>query len=214
MKKAVLYGRTATPDQHLESQFIPLRDIVAQRGFELTAVYSDFGNLSRKARRPGVSALLRDARRGKFSVILVGALDRLARSTRNFLEMVHELDSLGIELISAKEAVDTGTPTGRIFVMALGCITELEKSLMRERIKSGMRRRMLEGLPVGRQRLDVDHVALVRDRLAGMSLTQVAKRYDVSRPSVVRFVREARQRDSAVFTQFRPETLQAAACAA
>ena len=214
MTKAVLNGRTSTPDQHLESQFIQLRSIAAQRGFELSGVYSDFGNLGSRSNRPGINSLLRDAGRGKFSVILIDAFDRLARSTRNFLDVVDELDSLGIVLISAREAVDTSAPTGRIFVTMLGCIAQIEKSLIRERIKAGMRRRKLEGLPVGRQRLDVNHAALVHDRLAGMSLTQVAKRYDVSRASVVRFVREARQRELSAFVAFRPETLQVAARAA
>ena len=214
MKKAVLYGRTSTLEQHLESQFIQLRDIAAQRGLELSGVYSDFGNLGSKAKRPGINALLRDARRGKFSVILIDAFDKLARSTRNFLEVVDELDTLGIELIFTREAVDTATPSGRIFVTMLRYLAQLEKSLIRERIKAGMRRRKLEGLPVDRQRLDVNHAPLVHDRLAGMSLTQVAKRYDVSRASVVRFVREARQRELSAFVAFRPETLQVASRAA
>lgn len=213
MKKAVLYGRTS-PQEQLESQFIQLRIIAAQRGFELSGVYSDFASLASKARRPGMSTLLRDARRGKFSVVVVAGFDRLATSTRGLLKLVSELDSLGVELISAREAIDTGTPAGRIFVTALGCITEMEKSLVRERIKAGMRRRKLEGLPVGRQRLDVDHAALVRDRLSGMSLTDVARRYAISRASVVRFVREAQQRTPAVFIQFRPESHQPAAFAA
>ena len=145
MKKAVLYGRTSTPEQHLESQFIRLRDIAAQRGLELTGLYSDFAVAGSKARRPGINALLRDARRGKFSVILVAAFDRLGTNTRNFLELVDELDSLAIELISAREAVDTSTPTGRMFVTLLGSIAELEKSFIKERIKAGMRRRKMDG---------------------------------------------------------------------
>jgi DNA invertase Pin-like site-specific DNA recombinase len=214
MKKAVLYGRTSTPDQHLESQFIQLRDIVAQRGMELTGVYSDLGVSGSKARRPGIDSLLRDARRGKFSVILVAAFDRLARSTRNFLELVDELDSLGIELISAREAVDTSTPIGRVFVTMLGSIAELEKSFIRERIKAGMRRRKLDGLPVGRQPLCVDHEALVQDRISGMSLTDAARKYSVSRASVVRFVRAAQQRELAVSTDCRPEVQRLPARAA
>ena len=214
MKKAVLNGRTSTPEQHLESQFIQLRDIAAQRGLELTGVYSDFGVSGSKARRPGIDSLLRDARRGKFSVILVAAFDRLARSTRNFLELVDELDSLGIELISAREAVDTSTPTGRMFVTLLGSIAELEKSFIRERIKAGMRRRKLDGLPVGRQPLDIDHDSLVRDRISGMSLTKVARKYSISRASVVRFVRQARQTDSGGFVPFTVAQEQAEARAA
>lgn len=196
MTKAVVYGRTCLSGQDLDSQFVQLRDIAAQRGFELTGVYSDFGNLSSKARRPGMSALLRDARRGKFSVILVSSLDRLATSTRNLIQMVQEFEALNIRIISAREAVDTGTTDGQMFVKAVHWITELERSIGSERIRAGLRRRRLEGLPIGRPVLDVDHDELVRDRIAGMSLTQVAKRYGVSRASVVRFVREAQRRHS------------------
>lgn len=128
MKKAVLYGRTSTPEQHLESQFILLRGIAAERGLELAGVYSDTG-VSSKARRPGIDSLLMDARRGKFSVILVATNDRLATSIRNFLELVEEIDSLGIVLISAEEAVDTSTRTGRMFVTALGSVSQLQKCI-------------------------------------------------------------------------------------
>jgi DNA invertase Pin-like site-specific DNA recombinase len=70
--------------------------------------------------------------------------------------------------------------------------------LIRERVRAGIRRRKLEGLPVGRQPLDVDHAAIVNDRLNGMSLTNVAKKYGVSRASVVRWVREARRSNPAL----------------
>jgi DNA invertase Pin-like site-specific DNA recombinase len=103
---------------------------------------------------------------------------------------------------------------GRLFLTLISSIAELESDLIRERIRAGMRRRKLDGLPVGRQPLDVDHEALVRDRLAGMSLTDVAGKYSISRASVVRFVRVAKQRESAVSTQFLPETQQLAARAA
>ena len=109
-----------------------------------------------------------------------------------------EAEAANIQIISAREAVDTSTPTGRMFVTMLGCIAEMEKSFIRERVCAGIRRRKLEGLPVGRQPLDVDHQSIVADRLRGMSLTDVARRYSVSRASVVRWVREARQSNPAL----------------
>lgn len=195
MKKAVLYGRTY-PQEHLNDQFAPLHDVAAQRGFQSTGVYNDVGISGGNSKRRGLSALLRDAKRGKFSVILVGGFERLARSTRDFLDIVDQLDSLGIELIFVHEVVDTGTPSGKIFVAMLRSLAQLEKNLIRERIKAGIRRRKLEGLPIGRQRLDVDRAALVQDRLAGKSLTHLSKRYGVSRPTVVRWVREANAKES------------------
>ena len=214
MKKAVLYGRISSSDENLESQFVLLREISTQRGFEIAGVYSDLASCSSKAKRVGIEALLRDARRGVFSVALVAGFQTLAMSTKNFWELVRALDGLGIELISAKEVVDTATPTGRVFVATLGCIEELQKSLNRERIKAGMRRRKLDGLPCGRQPLDLDHESLVRDRLMGMSLTDVARKYSISRASVVRFVRQAKQSNSGKFAPFIVTQEQAEVCAA
>jgi DNA invertase Pin-like site-specific DNA recombinase len=82
---------------------------------------------------------------------------------------------------------------GRLFITLISAIAELEADLIRERVRAGIRRRKLEGLPIGRQPLNVDRDAIVSDRLRGMSLTDVARRYSVSRASVVRWVREARQ---------------------
>jgi DNA invertase Pin-like site-specific DNA recombinase len=72
----------------------------------------------------------------------------------------------------------------------VGAMAEFERELIRERIKAGMHRRRLEGLPMGRAPLAIDHSALVHDRVSGLSLTAVAKKYGVSRASVVRFSRE------------------------
>jgi DNA invertase Pin-like site-specific DNA recombinase len=196
MKKAAIYARVSTADQHIETQLLDLRKLAAQRGFEVSREYCDRGISGSKARRPGLDAMMADARRGEFSIVLVAAFDRIARSTKNFLEIVDELQELGTEFISAREAIDTSGPMGRMFITLIGSIAELERSLIVERIRAGMRRAKLEGQRLGRAPLDIDHDALVHDRLAGMSLTIVAKKYGVSRASVVRFVREAQQRQA------------------
>jgi DNA invertase Pin-like site-specific DNA recombinase len=120
------------------------------------------------------------------------------------LSVVDELDGLGIEFVSRRENIATDGAMGRLFLTLISSIAELEADLIRERIKAGMRRRKLDGLPVGRQPLDIDHDSLVRDRLRGMSLTDVAKRYGVSRASVVRWVREGQRTNDALPTTFQP----------
>jgi DNA invertase Pin-like site-specific DNA recombinase len=193
MKKAVLYARVSTSDQHVESQLYDLRQLAAQRGFEVVGEYTDRGISGKKARRPGLDSLIAGARRKEFSVMLVSAFDRVARSTKHFLQVLDELDGLGIEFVSRRENVDTSGPMGRLFLTLIGSIAELEADLIKERIRAGIRRRKLEGLRLGRTPLAINHDALVRDRLSGMSLTNVAKRYGVSRASVVRFCRLAQQ---------------------
>jgi DNA invertase Pin-like site-specific DNA recombinase len=209
MKKAAIYARVSTPDQHIETQLCQLRELAAKRGFEVVGEYQDLGNSGTKARRPGLDALMTDARRRKFSVVLVASFDRIARSTRHFLQTLDELGSLGVEFISAREAIDTTGPTGRLFLTLVGCIGELEGALIRERIRQGMARRRLEGFRLGRAPLDVDRDAIVHDRLSGKSLTETARAHHVSRASVVRFVREARQK-SAPVEQLQPMLANAA----
>jgi DNA invertase Pin-like site-specific DNA recombinase len=196
MKKCALYARVSTPEQNVETQLCDLRKFAEQRGYEIVAEYTDVIS-GTKARRPGLDAMMKDARKKRFSVIALAAFDRMARSTRHFLQVMDELNDLGIEFISRRENIDTSGAMGRLFVTLIGCIAELEADLIKERIRAGMRRRKLEGFALGRQPLQVDHAALVRDRLSGMSLTNVAKKYGVSRASVVRFVREAQRRDMA-----------------
>jgi DNA invertase Pin-like site-specific DNA recombinase len=180
MKKAAIYVRVSTPDQHVESQLYDLRELAAQRGFEVVHEYEDRGVCGKKARRPGLDLLM-----------LVAAFDRIARSTRNFLQVVDELDSLGIEFISRREGVATGDAMGRLFVTIISAIAELERSLVVERVKSGMRRAALEGKVIGRARLEVDREQVIQDRRSGMSLTQVAKRHNISRASVCRLMKGA-----------------------
>ena len=190
-KTAAIYVRVSTPDQHVESQLYDLRELAAQKGYEIVHEYEDRGVCGKKARRPGLDALMADARRKRFSVVLVAAFDRIARSTRNFLHVIDELESLEIEFISRREGVATGDAMGRLFVTIISAIAELERSLVVERVKSGMRRAKLEGRQIGRSRLDVNREQVVQDRRSGMSLTQVAKRHNISRASVCRLMKGA-----------------------
>lgn len=199
--RAAIYARVSTPEHHIDTQLYDLRKFAEQRGYEVVSecVYTDVGVSGTKARRVGLDALLKDARKHKFNIVLVAAFDRIARSTKHFLQIIDELEDLNIRFVSRRENIDTTGAMGRLFVTLIGSIAELEADLIRERIRAGMRRRKLEGLPLGRQPLNVDHEALVRDRLKGMSLTKTAKKYGVSRAAVVRFVRLAQQRHVAEF---------------
>ena len=133
---------------------------------------------------------MQDARKKKFSVVLVAAFDRVARSVRHFLQVIDELESLGVVFVSRREQVDTSGMMGRLFLTLIGSIAELESDLIRERVRAGMRRARLEGRQIGRARLEVDREQIVSDRRSGLSLTQVAKRHSVSRATVCRLMKE------------------------
>jgi DNA invertase Pin-like site-specific DNA recombinase len=191
MKRAAIYVRVSTPDQRVESQLFDLREFAAHRGVEVVKEYEDRGVSGRKARRPGLDALMADARQKKFSVVLVAAFDRVARNTKHFLHVIDEFDSLGIEFVSRRENIDTSGPMGRLFMTIISSVAQLEIELTRERIKSGMRAARLQGRSIGRARLDIDRQQVVVDRRSGMSLTTVAKKHAISRASVCRLMKEA-----------------------
>lgn len=189
MKRAALYMRVSTVDQHPETQLHDLRSLAAQRGFQVVNEYTDKIS-GAKAKRPGLDQLLADAHRGRFDVVVVWAFDRMARSVRHLLEVLDELNRLEIEFISFRENIDTGGPLGRALVVIIGAIAELERNLIIERVRAGMRRAKLEGRHIGRQPLDLDRVAIVQDRQRGLSLSQVADLHRISRTTVVRVLRQ------------------------
>ena len=152
MKRAALYMRVSSLDQHPETQLLDLRQMAAQRGYEIEHEYTDRIS-GAKARRPGLDELMRDARRGRFDVVLVWASDRIARSVKHFLEILDELNRLNIEFVSFREQIDTGGPLGRAIVVIIGAIAELERNLIIERVRAGMRRARLEGRHIGRRPL-------------------------------------------------------------
>jgi len=189
MKRAALYMRVSTLDQHPETQLLDLRQMAQQRGYEIVQEFTDRIS-GAKARRPGLDELIRNARRGGFDVVLVWACDRIARSTKHFLEVLDELNRLNIEFLSFREQIDTGGPLGRAVVVIIGAIAELERSLIVERVRAGMRRAKLEGRHIGRKPLVLDRDAILRDRQQGQSLGQLAKSHRASRATIHRVLHE------------------------
>ena len=189
MKRAALFMRVSTLDQHPESQLHNLRQMAAQRGYEIVHEYTDRIS-GAKATRPRLDQMMADARRGRFYIVLVWASDRIARSVKHFLDVLDELNRLGIEYVSFRENIDTAGPLGRAIVVIIGAIAELERSLIVERVRAGMRRARLEGQHIGRNPLVLDHAGIQQDRSSGQSLRQIAKGHRISTATVQRVLRK------------------------
>jgi DNA invertase Pin-like site-specific DNA recombinase len=190
MKRVVIYTRVSSADQNVATQLCDLRPLAKARGYVIVGEYTDTIS-GAKAKRPGLDKLLSDSRRGRFDVVLVWAFDRMARSVRHFLEVLDELTRLNIAFVSFRENVDTDSALGRAMIVILAAISELERSIIVERVKSGMRRAKLEGRQIGRARLDIDRQQVVEDRRTGMSLTLVARKHSISRASVCRLMKQS-----------------------
>ena len=189
MKRAALYLRVSSIDQHPETQLLDLRQMAAQRGYQIMQEYTDRISGVR-AKRPGLEDLMRDARRGKFDIVLVWASDRIARSTRHFLDILDELNRLGVKFASFREPIDTDGPLGRAIVVIVGAIAELERNLIIERVRAGMRRAGFEGRQIGRKPLEIDREAIFSDHRRGLSLRQIAQQHSMSRATVHRVLHE------------------------
>ena len=181
--------RVSTVDQHPETQLHDLRQMAAQRGYEIVAEFTDRIS-GAKAKRPGLDTMMADARRGRFDVVLVWAYDRIARSTRHFLTVLDELNHLQIEFVSFRESIDTSGPLGRAVVVIIGAIAELERSRIGERGRAGMRRARLEGQHIGRNPLTLDNAAIQQDRQHGQSIREIAKGHRISTATVQRVLRK------------------------
>ena len=204
MKRAALYIRVSTIDQHPETQLHDLHQFASQRGLQIVKEYTDHGFSGTKARRPALDELMEDARRHKFDVLMVWSIDRLARSTKHLLQTLDELNGRGIQFLSQREAIDTEGPLGRAIIVIVSAMAELERCIMIERVRAGMRRAKIEGRRIGRAPLNVNRVVLLRDRERGLSLNQLAKAHGISKASVCRVLREEKEGVSRGFVPTDP----------
>jgi DNA invertase Pin-like site-specific DNA recombinase len=200
MKQAAFYVRVSTPEQNPQTQLRELREYAQRRGLTVPQEheYVDHGFGGAKARRPALERMLEDARRRRFDLLIVWSCDRIARSTKHFLQVLDELDSCDVQFVSLREAFDTSGALGRAFLGIVAVLGEMERALLIERVRSGMARARAEGRQIGRARLDVNREQVVQDRRSGMSLTQVAKKHGISRASVCRLMKEANAASPAI----------------
>ena len=198
-KRACLYLRVSTAsktkhdhrtfNQNPAVQEQPLQEMIAQRGWQLHQVYSDRAS-GAKERRPGLEALMADARRGAFDMVLVWRFDRFARSVKQLVLALEEFRSLGIDFISHQESLDTSTPMGRAMFTIIATLAELERSVIRERVVAGMEyarvRGTKSGKPIGRPRAIFQRDEAKQLRAQGHSWRQISRQLGVSASTVRR----------------------------
>jgi DNA invertase Pin-like site-specific DNA recombinase len=172
-KVAALYARVSTLDQNCEVQLEELRRFAGKR-FARYCEYTDAGVSGTQRHRPQLDALMRDARRRLFDVVLVWKFDRFARSLKHLIESLDEFNALGIDFISLTEGVDTTTPAGQLLFHIVGAVAQFERDLIAERVRAGMAHARAMGKRIGRPRAIVDVEAVSKLRGGGQSLREIA----------------------------------------
>lgn len=182
--RVALYSRVSTEIQNTEGQEGEMKEYAKHRGWEVTRIYRDKMS-GAKSSRPELDELMADAKKRKMDIVLVWRFDRFARSVSHLLQALETFRTLGIEFVSISELVDTSTPTGKMVFTVLGAVGDLERSLISERVRMGLRNARKKGKRLGRppiHELDAAEMEKVRaDRASGkFSLRRLAKKYGTS----------------------------------
>jgi DNA invertase Pin-like site-specific DNA recombinase len=160
---------------------------------EVIQVYTDAGISGSKGRngRPGLDFMLKDASRRKFDIVMSWAIDRLGRSLSDLLDTIQHLEACGVDLYLDQQGIDSTTPMGKLVFQLTGAFAEFERSMIRQRIKAGLKRAVAQGVKLGRPKLDSAIERKVRKQLAkGMGILKVAKSLGIGTGTVHRISKE------------------------
>lgn len=203
--KACAYARVSTLlGQDVENQLVGIRELAKNRNFELVHEYIDEGLSGRytQEKRPGLKALVRDAKLGKFKILIVHSIDRIFRSSKDMLILLDELKHYGVSIISIRENLDFSTPTGQMALTMISAVSQLEAQITSERIRVSLavKKKLAESNPssnwrMGRPPIDEetkDKVLKLREQ--GLSIRKIAEEIGtLSKSSVEKILRNSKK---------------------
>ena len=186
--RAAIYARVSTTGngQSPEMQIRDFTEYAQRRGWAVAGEYVDRGISGAKDRRPELDRLMADAQRRRFDVVVVWKFDRFARSVSHLLRALETFQALGIEFVSLTEGVDTSTPAGKMVFTVLGAVAELERSLIAERVKAGLRNAKAKGKKLGRPRIVADAARIAKLRASGASWRDICEETGLSKGTAQR----------------------------
>ncbi len=189
--KVALYARVSTDGQDPEVQLTALRAHAANRGWDIVEEFVDRGYSGAKERRPALDRMMKAAWSGQFRAIAVWRFDRFARSVKHLITALEQFRSLNVGFVSLQEQFDTSTPIGLAMFTIIGAMAQLERDIIRERVKAGLDAARARGVRLGRPVADARPDDVSRLRGEGRSLGEIARHLRCSRSTVRRRLREA-----------------------
>ena len=151
-KKVCLYARVSTTCQSVDRQLTELTAVADRNGWEIVDQYIDHGISGSKGRdqRPELDRMMKDAVKKKFDVVMCWSIDRLGRSLQNCIEILNDLNAKNIDLYFDQQSIDSTTPSGKLMFSMVAAFAEFEKSIIRERVLSGLENARKQGRVGGR----------------------------------------------------------------
>jgi DNA invertase Pin-like site-specific DNA recombinase len=180
--QAAIYARVSTINagQDPTMQTRELEEYCQRRGWEVHGTYVDNGYSGKKDSRPSLNRMMQEAHERRFDVVVVWRFDRFARSVSHLLRALETFNSLGVQFVSLCEQVDTSTPTGKMIFTVLGAVAELERNLIVERVRAGLRYARSKGKRLGRPTKSIDAAQVRTLRAEGASWRTIARMMRVS----------------------------------
>lgn len=185
-----LYARVSTDGQDPELQLAALRAHAANRGWVITGEFIDQGYSGSKEKRPALQRLMKAAWAGGLQAVLVWRFDRFARSVKHLINALEEFRSLNLNFISLQEQFETSTPIGQAMFTIIGVMAQLERDIIRERVRAGLAVAKARGKRLGRPLVRLNQQELKSLQAGGLSLHEMARHLHCSRSTVRRRLKE------------------------
>lgn len=174
-RRAAIYARVSTGEQTPENQLIRLREVAERAGWAVVCEYIETASGANRA-RPGLDAMMKDAARRRFDVVMAWDVSRLGRSLRDLVDLFETLRSVGCDLFLEQQALDTSTPAGRALLQMSGVFAEFERAMIVERTKAGMARARAAGKQIGRAPASDALIDAIRAlRADGIGMDRIAR---------------------------------------
>jgi DNA invertase Pin-like site-specific DNA recombinase len=166
-------------------------------GADLRAIQDLLGHSSIASTQ--IDRLMADAHRRRFDAVIVWKFDSFARSVSHLLRALETFQALGIHFVSLSESLDTSTPAGKMVFTVLGAVAELERSLIVERVKAGLRNAKAQGKKLGRPRIVVDARRIATLRAQGLGWKRIASELEIGVGTLYRLAAEGSKIQEKVF---------------
>ena len=189
--RVAIYCRVSTLDQSTDPQLLDLRRYVWERGWDIFREYVDEGISGTKDSRPALNELMDDAKKRRFDVVLVWRFDRFARSTKHLILALEEFKNLGIDFVSYQENIDTSSPLGSAIFTIISAVAQLERDIIAERVKAGLRRARENGKKLGRPKVSVDMDQVKALHSQGYSTRAIAEELGLTKSTAANLVKKA-----------------------
>ena len=147
--QTAIYIRVSTEHQIIDSQLHALKKYCEAHSISDYAIYTDEGYSGSTKSRPKLDELIKDCESGIVSKVICFSLSRISRTTTHLLNILERFQQLNIEFISLTESVSLSSPAGKLMVTVLAAVSEMEKSLIRERIIAGLAAAKAKGIKLG-----------------------------------------------------------------